>query len=140
MSVLLIPNLSMYALDASIPYIELIFVHLIPFFAASKFAPKKWGLSGSSSLAMIAFLGGTSFLLSQGIDIRPNLAAILGLAFVDSTFLGGCCLAQLSSYWPPNRRRILVHEAGHLLTGKCLINVWMFDYMPNVNREFYLEC
>ncbi|XP_024019352.1 uncharacterized protein LOC21390190 isoform X2 [Morus notabilis] len=84
---------------------------------ASKFAPKKWGLSGSSSLAMIAFLGGTSFLLSKGIDIRPNLAAILGLAFVDSTFLGGCCLAQVSSYWPPNRRRILVHEAGHLLTA-----------------------
>ncbi|PON53622.1 ATP-dependent zinc metalloprotease [Trema orientale] len=82
---------------------------------ASKFAPKKWGLSGSSQLAMITFLGGTSFLLWQGIDIRPNLAAILGLAFVDSTFLGGCCLAQISSYWPPHRRRILVHEAGHLL-------------------------
>ncbi|KAF3957851.1 hypothetical protein CMV_017173 [Castanea mollissima] len=47
----------------------------------------------------------------------PNLAAILGLAFMDSVFLGGCCLAQISSYWPPNRRRILVHEAGHLLTA-----------------------
>ncbi|PON47718.1 ATP-dependent zinc metalloprotease [Parasponia andersonii] len=81
----------------------------------SNFAPKKWGLSGSSQLAMITFLGGMSFLLWQGIDIRPNLAAILGLAFVDSTFLGGCCLAQISSYWPPHRRRILVHEAGHLL-------------------------
>ena len=67
---------------------------------------------------MITFLGVTSFLVSQGIDIRPNLAAILGLTFIDSTFLGGCCLAQISSYWPPNRRRILVHEAGHLLTGK----------------------
>ncbi|XP_062118060.1 uncharacterized protein LOC133831689 [Humulus lupulus] len=81
----------------------------------SKFAPKKWGLSGSSQLTMITFLGGTSFLLYQGIDFRPNLAAILGLAFVDSIFLGGCCLAQLSSYWPPHRRRILIHEAGHLL-------------------------
>lgn len=84
---------------------------------ASKFAPKKWGLSGSSRPALVAFLGGLSFLLSQGIDIRPNLTVILGLAFMDSIFLGGCCLAQISSYWPPNRRRILIHEAGHLLTA-----------------------
>ncbi|KAK9275593.1 hypothetical protein L1049_022860 [Liquidambar formosana] len=83
----------------------------------SKLSPKKWGLSGSSSAVLVAFLGGVSFLLSQGIDVRPNLAAILGLALMDSIFLGGCCLAQVSSYWPPNRRRILVHEAGHLLTA-----------------------
>lgn len=87
-------------------------------YPASKFAPKKWGLSGSSRPALVAFLGGLSFLLSQGIDIRPNLTVILGLAFADSILLGGCCLAQISSYWPPNRRRILIHEAGHLLTGK----------------------
>lgn len=83
----------------------------------SKLSPKKWGVSGSSSVVLVAFLGGVSFLLSQGIDVRPNLAAILGLAFMDSIFLGGSCLAQISSYWPPNRRRILVHEAGHLLTA-----------------------
>lgn len=83
----------------------------------SKLAPKKWGLSGSSSAVLIAFLGGASFLVSQGIDIRPNLAAILGLAFIDSIFLGGTCLAQISSYWPPYRRHILIHEAGHLLTA-----------------------
>ncbi|XP_075643562.1 uncharacterized protein LOC142614811 [Castanea sativa] len=83
----------------------------------TKLSPKKWGVSGSSSAVLIAFLGGVSFLLSKGIDVRPNLAAILGLAFMDSVFLGGCCLAQISSYWPPNRRRILVHEAGHLLTA-----------------------
>ncbi|WCJ37087.1 hypothetical protein M5689_018246 [Euphorbia peplus] len=83
----------------------------------SQFAPKKWGISGPSSLAMVAFLGGASFLLSQGIDIRPNLTAVLGLAFLDSIFLGGTCLAQISSYWPPYRRRILVHEAGHLLVA-----------------------
>ncbi|KAL6283163.1 hypothetical protein ACE6H2_014092 [Prunus campanulata] len=82
---------------------------------ATKFAPKKWGLSESSGPILIAFLGGISFLLSQGIDLRPNLAAVLGLAFADSVFLGGSCLAQISSYWPPNRRRILIHEAGHLL-------------------------
>ncbi|KAE8124521.1 hypothetical protein FH972_019399 [Carpinus fangiana] len=81
----------------------------------SKLSPKKWGVSGSSQAVLLAFLGGVSFLISEGIDIRPNLAVILGLAFMDSIFLGGCCLAQISSYWPPNRRRILVHEAGHLL-------------------------
>ncbi|XP_062170822.1 uncharacterized protein LOC133876545 isoform X2 [Alnus glutinosa] len=81
----------------------------------SKLSPKKWGVSGSSQAVLVAFLGGVSFLISEGIDIRPNLAVILGLAFMDSIFLGGCCLAQISSYWPPNRRRILVHEAGHLL-------------------------
>lgn len=83
----------------------------------SKLSPKKWGVSGTSSTVLFAFLGGVSFLLSQGIDLRPNLAAILGLALADSIFLGGSCLAQFSSYWPPYRRRILVHEAGHLLTA-----------------------
>ncbi|XP_042499069.1 uncharacterized protein LOC122077250 [Macadamia integrifolia] len=83
----------------------------------SKLSPKKWGLSGSSSTALFAFLGGVSYLLFQGIDIRPNLATILVLAMLDAVFLGGCCLAQISSYWPPYRRRILVHEAGHLLTA-----------------------
>jgi hypothetical protein len=66
---------------------------------------------------LVAFFGGVSYLISQGIDLRPNLAVILGLAFADSIFLGGTCLAQISSYWPPYRRRILIHEAGHLLIG-----------------------
>ncbi|KAI8553199.1 hypothetical protein RHMOL_Rhmol06G0325600 [Rhododendron molle] len=86
----------------------------------SKLSPKKWGLSQSSSIVLVTFLGGVSFLLNQGIDVRPNLAAILGLAMMDSIFLGGSCLAQISSYWPPYRRRILVHEAGHLLTAYLL--------------------
>ncbi|XP_019456680.1 PREDICTED: uncharacterized protein LOC109357285 isoform X2 [Lupinus angustifolius] len=83
----------------------------------TKLAPKKWGLSDSSSTVLVAFLGTVSFLISQGVDLRPNLAVILGLATVDSIFLGGTCLAQISSYWPPYRRRILIHEAGHLLTA-----------------------
>lgn len=83
----------------------------------SKLSPKKWGITGASSAVLLTFLGGVSFLLSQGIDLRPNLAAILGLALADSVFLGGSCLAQISSYWPPYKRRILVHEAGHLLTA-----------------------
>ncbi|WOK94746.1 hypothetical protein Cni_G03451 [Canna indica] len=82
---------------------------------ASKLAPKKWGFSGNSRLLLIGFLGGVSFLLSQGIDVRPNLAAILGLGMLDAIFLGGSCLAQIQSFWPPYKRRILVHEAGHLL-------------------------
>ncbi|XP_010557268.1 PREDICTED: uncharacterized protein LOC104826324 [Tarenaya hassleriana] len=86
----------------------------------TKLAPKKWGLSGGSSLVLAAFLGGVSYLLSQGIDLRPNLAAILGLAFMDSILLGGTCLAQISSYWPPHKRRIIVHEAGHLLVAYLL--------------------
>ncbi|KAK7243816.1 hypothetical protein RIF29_38628 [Crotalaria pallida] len=83
----------------------------------TKLAPKKWGLSDSSSTVLVGFLAGVSFLISQGIDLRPTLAAILGLAAMDSIFLGGTCLAQISSYWPPYRRRILIHEAGHLLTA-----------------------
>ncbi|KAL2897131.1 ATP-dependent zinc metalloprotease FtsH 3, partial [Bienertia sinuspersici] len=83
----------------------------------SKLSPKKWGIAGASSVALFSFLAGVSFLLSKGIDLRPNLAVILGLALVDSVFLGGSCLALISSYWPPYKRRILVHEAGHLLTA-----------------------
>ncbi|KAJ0975882.1 hypothetical protein J5N97_017847 [Dioscorea zingiberensis] len=84
---------------------------------ASKLAPKKWGFSGSSRAALIAFLGGVSYLLSQGIDIRPNLAVVLALTTLDATFLGGSCLAQILCIWPPYRKRVLVHEAGHLLTA-----------------------
>ncbi|CAL4889714.1 unnamed protein product [Urochloa decumbens] len=84
---------------------------------AVKLAPKKWGLSGSSPYVLIGFLGGVSFLLTQGIDLRPKLGAVLALATADAIFLGGTGLAQISSFWPPYKRRILVHEAGHLLTA-----------------------
>ncbi|CAH8352219.1 unnamed protein product [Eruca vesicaria subsp. sativa] len=83
----------------------------------TKLAPKKWGLSDSSSIALAAFLGGVSYLLSQDIDLRPNLAALLALAFMDSLLLGGTCFAQISCYWPPHKRRVVVHEAGHLLVA-----------------------
>ncbi|KAL6888459.1 hypothetical protein ACP4OV_009485 [Aristida adscensionis] len=84
---------------------------------AAKLAPKKWGLSGSSPFILMGFLGGVSYLLTQGIDVRPNLGAILALATADAIFLGGTCFAQISCFWPPYKRRILVHEAGHLLTA-----------------------
>ncbi|CAH1434170.1 unnamed protein product [Lactuca virosa] len=83
----------------------------------SKLSPKKWGLSRSSSAVLIACFAGLSYLIDHGIDLRPQLAVILGSAMVDSIFLGGSCLAQISSYWPPYKRRILVHEAGHLLVS-----------------------
>ncbi|KAM7495730.1 hypothetical protein LguiB_030339 [Lonicera macranthoides] len=86
----------------------------------SKLSPKKWGLSGTSTFLLPAFLASVSFLLNQGLDIRPHLAAILALAIIDSIFLGGSCLAQISTYWPPYRRRVLVHEAGHLLIAYLL--------------------
>ncbi|CAI0555493.1 unnamed protein product [Linum tenue] len=83
----------------------------------TKLAPQKWGISGSSNIAVAAFLGATCLLQWKGIDVRTNLSAVLGLALLDNIFLGGTCLAQISSYWPPYRRRILVHEAGHLLVA-----------------------
>lgn len=107
-----------YNLIYSLPQMCLDLFFFFFSYPVSKLSPKKWGVSGSSQAILVAFFGGVSFLISEGIDIRPNLAVILGLAFIDSIFLGGCCLAQISSYWPPNRRRILVHEAGHLLIGK----------------------
>lgn len=102
----------------------------------TKLSPKKWGLSDSSSAILVAFLGGVSFLISQGIDLRPNLAVILGLAIADSIFLGGTCLAQISSYWPPHRRRILIHEAGHLLTGK---NNFFKNFRSHILGIFVLD-
>ncbi|XP_012087356.1 uncharacterized protein LOC105646163 isoform X2 [Jatropha curcas] len=66
----------------------------------------------------------SNIVLEGPRDVTPTvfksstgLEAILGLAFMDSIFLGGTCLAQISSYWPPYKRRILVHEAGHLLVA-----------------------
>ncbi|KAK9072190.1 hypothetical protein SSX86_008622 [Deinandra increscens subsp. villosa] len=83
----------------------------------SKLSPKKWGLSTSSGVILAAFFAGLSFLVDQGVDLRPQLAVILGVSMVDSIFLGGSCLALISSLWPPYKRRILVHEAGHLLVA-----------------------
>ncbi|KAK8967101.1 hypothetical protein KSP40_PGU009256 [Platanthera guangdongensis] len=84
---------------------------------ASKLAPKKWGLSGTSGIMLLAFIGGANVMISQGIDMRPNFVAVLALATMDAVFLGGSCLAQILFFWPPYKRRVLVHEAGHLLTA-----------------------
>ncbi|KAJ9567860.1 hypothetical protein OSB04_003826 [Centaurea solstitialis] len=84
---------------------------------ASKLSPKKWGLSTSSGVVLVGLFAGLSYMVDHGMDLRPQLAVILGVAMVDSIFLGGSCLAQITSYWPPYKRRILVHEAGHLLVA-----------------------
>lgn len=69
---------------------------------------------------MLASLAGFSFLVNNGIDFRPKLAIILGLGLLDSVYLGGAGLAQVLNLWPPYRRRVLVHEAGHILTAYLL--------------------
>lgn len=104
--------------------------------SAEKLAPKKWGLSGSSPYVLIGFLGGVSFLLTQGVDLRPKLSAVLGLAAADAMLLGGTCLAQISCFWPPYKRRILVHEAGHLLTGMALPFVPFCSYISCFRFNF----
>ncbi|PHT54849.1 Dihydroflavonol-4-reductase [Capsicum baccatum] len=83
--------------------------------SVTKLSPKKWGISGTSSFLLATLFAGVSILLNQGIDIRANISAVLGLAILDAILLGGSCLAQISSFWPPYKRRICVHEAGHLL-------------------------
>ncbi|KAK9050712.1 hypothetical protein SSX86_030318 [Deinandra increscens subsp. villosa] len=45
----------------------------------SKLSPKKWGLSTSSGVILAAFFAGLSFLVDQGVDLRPQLAVILGV-------------------------------------------------------------
>ncbi|KAM7269188.1 hypothetical protein ACFE04_024685 [Oxalis oulophora] len=87
---------------------------------ASKLSPKKWGVSGMSRYALIAVLAGSSYLVTQGIDIRVSLTLVLGLFSLDSIFLGGTSYAVISSYWPPSKKRIIVHEAGHLLVAYLL--------------------
>ncbi|KAF3670435.1 putative SKP1-like protein 14-like [Capsicum annuum] len=81
----------------------------------------KWGISGTSSFLLATLFAGVSILLNQGIDIRANISAVLGLAILDAILLGGSCLAQISSFWPPYKRRICVHEAGHLLIAYLMI-------------------
>eukprot|EP00252_Welwitschia_mirabilis_P004352 TRINITY_DN14687_c0_g1_i1.p1 TRINITY_DN14687_c0_g1~~TRINITY_DN14687_c0_g1_i1.p1 ORF type:complete len:393 (+),score=67.15 TRINITY_DN14687_c0_g1_i1:85-1263(+) len=87
---------------------------------ASKFAPKKWGLSGISVPFFFISMAGISYLVNIGIDFRPKLAVMLGLTLLDSIFLGGSVLSQLLCTWPPYKRRVLVHEAGHILAAYLL--------------------
>ena len=106
----------------------------------SKLSPKKWGLSRNSSIVLATFFGGLSYLIDHGVDLRPQLVVVLGLTMVDSIFLGGSCLAQLSSYLPPYKRRILVHEAGHLLVGESLSHIYVQIDQKLVNFHIREMC
>lgn len=59
-----------------------------------------------------------SFLVNNNIDVRPLAILIVALGLLDSIYLGGTGQAQILSFWPGYRRRMLVHEAGHVLVGK----------------------
>lgn len=88
------------------------------FLAASSLSPKKWGLTGNSSLQLVAGIAVFSFLVNNGVDVRPLAVLIVILGLLDSAYLGGAAQAQVLSLWPGYRRRMLVHEAGHVLVGK----------------------
>lgn len=87
---------------------------------ASKLSPKKWGLSGNSVPVVVGSLALVSFLVNNGIEIRPLLLAMFALTMADAIYLGGTGFAQVLSLWPPYRKRVLVHEAGHLLVAYLL--------------------
>ena len=56
-----------------------------------------------------------NFLVNNGIDVRPFLTSILTFGVLDAVFLGGSGLASILISWPPYKRRVFVHEAGHVL-------------------------
>jgi hypothetical protein len=86
--------------------------------ADKNLSPKKWGLSGNSAIQLVAGIAVFSFLVNNSIDIRPFTFLIVALGLLDATYLGGTGQAQLFSLWPPYKRRVLVHEAGHVLVGR----------------------
>eukprot|EP00270_Netrium_digitus_P014454 TRINITY_DN490_c0_g1_i6.p1 TRINITY_DN490_c0_g1~~TRINITY_DN490_c0_g1_i6.p1 ORF type:complete len:419 (-),score=81.61 TRINITY_DN490_c0_g1_i6:308-1564(-) len=84
---------------------------------AQRLSPKKWGMAGGG-WGPLNVLGVFSALVNNGVEIRPLAVLLLGLAMADAVWLGGTGWGQLLSVWKPYRRRILVHEAGHILVGR----------------------
>lgn len=83
---------------------------------ASRLAPRKWGLS--TPILPIALFASFSLLVDLGVDLRPLAIVTLGMAMADSIYLGGAGGGQvLMTLWTPFRERVLVHEAGHVLTA-----------------------
>ncbi|KAG0577966.1 hypothetical protein KC19_5G195200 [Ceratodon purpureus] len=87
---------------------------------ASSLSPKKWGLSGISAVQLFAGFAVFSFLVNNNIDIRPIAVVIVALGLLDSIYLGGTGQGQVLSLWPGYKRRMLVHEAGHVLVAYLL--------------------
>ena len=71
-------------------------------------------------------LGGSlilfNVLVNNGIDVRPFLTSILSFGVLDAVFLGGSGLASILISWPPYKRRVFIHEAGHVLVGNLFLN------------------
>ncbi|KAJ7569706.1 hypothetical protein O6H91_01G089300 [Diphasiastrum complanatum] len=87
---------------------------------ASKLSPKKWGLSGNSAVVLALTLATFSYLINLGIELRPLAAATLGLGLLDAIYLGGTGLGQILNLWPPYKKRVMVHEAGHIIVAYLL--------------------
>ncbi|KAI5068956.1 hypothetical protein GOP47_0015257 [Adiantum capillus-veneris] len=87
---------------------------------ASKLSPKKWGLAGTPSLLLVGSIVVFNILVNNGIDIRPFLASILAFGVLDAVYLGGTGLAAILVSWPPYKRRVFTHEAGHVLVAYLL--------------------
>lgn len=87
---------------------------------ASKLSPKKWGLAGNSSIFLFSAFVGFNFLVNNGIEVRPFLVSILAFTLLDAIYLGGSGLASILVSWPPYKRRVFIHEAGHVLVAYLL--------------------
>ncbi|CAM6104316.1 unnamed protein product [Calypogeia fissa] len=87
---------------------------------ASKVSPKKWGLSGMSAITFPIGIALFSYIRDSGVDVRPIAALILAVGFYDAIYLGGTGLLKIFSMWLPYKRRVLVHEAGHVLVAYLL--------------------
>ncbi|KAL3687449.1 hypothetical protein R1sor_013758 [Riccia sorocarpa] len=104
---------------------------------ASKLSPKKLGLSGNLSIALLD----RAMNVNNEIDIRPHLVLVLGLGIADAIYLGDTGVGQVLSIWPPYKWSVLVYEAGHALAGtqfwdETLDNELRQDKLtgPSVNR------
>ncbi|KAH7426596.1 hypothetical protein KP509_10G007600 [Ceratopteris richardii] len=87
---------------------------------ASKLSPKKWGLDGAPAFYLLSAIVGFNLLTNSGIEIRPFLFSILAFSIVDAVYLGGTGLASILISWPPYKRRVFTHEAGHVLVAYLL--------------------
>ncbi|MCO5550736.1 hypothetical protein L7F22_004227 [Adiantum nelumboides] len=87
---------------------------------ASKLSPKKWGLAGTPALLLVGSVVIFNVLVNNGLDIRPFLASILAFGVLDAVYLGGAGLSAILISWPPLKRRIFTHEAGHVLVAYLL--------------------